>query len=145
MKSLSDALKIDSSKEKLSALEKETSKADFWSDSENSQKILSKIKLLNSKIKSFESIKEDFEEIEVLIEISSEENDETYLDEIKEKLKALKKEIENQTLATLLTGQYDQSNAILTFHAGAGGTESQDWAEMLLRMYSRWADRKSVV
>ncbi len=141
LKSLSEALKIESSEKKLSALEQETSKADFWSDTKKSQKILSEIKLLSSKVKGFSAVKADFEELEVLIEVSEEENDDSYLEEISSKLAALEKEIETQTLVALLKGQYDSSSAILTFHAGAGGTESQDWAEMLLRMYMRWAEK----
>lgn len=86
-------------------------------------------------------MKADFEELEVLIEVSEEENDDSYLEEISNKLAALEKEIKTQTLVALLKGQYDSSSAILTFHAGAGGTESQDWAEMLLRMYVRWAEK----
>lgn len=141
IESLSETLKIKEAKINLLNLEKETSKGDFWSDNENSQKVLSKIKILNSKIKSFEEINTDFEELETIIEISLEENDDSYAKEINEKLKILNKKLENANLTTLLNGEYDSQNAILTLHAGAGGTEAQDWAEMLLRMYARWAEK----
>ncbi len=139
--SLNSALKIEEATEELKTLEKQTLDPDFWSDSETSQKILSKIKILNSKTKRYQSVQKNFEELEIMIEISLEENDNSDLSEIEKSLKSLEKELENQLLITLLTGEYDSQNAILTLHAGAGGTESQDWAEMLLRMYTRWAEK----
>lgn len=141
MESLKEALKIEESKKNLEILEKKTSDPNFWSDGNDSKKILSQIKNLSSKVKSYNSLSSDFEELEVLIELSIEENDESYLEEINSKLKSLNKGIENQTLSTLLCGEYDSQNAIMTLHAGAGGTESQDWVEMLLRMYLRWAEK----
>ena len=139
--SLNSALKIEEATEELKTLEKQTLDPDFWSDSETSQKVLSKIKILNSKIKRYQSVQKNFEELEIMIEISLEENDNSSIHEIEKSLKSLEKELENQLLITLLTGEYDSQNAILTLHAGAGGTESQDWAEMLLRMYTRWAEK----
>lgn len=141
LESLFESLKIKESEEKLKILEAKTSEPNFWSDSENSQKILSEIKSLSSKIKEYKSLKDSYEELEVLIEISIEEDDSSSLEEISSKLKEFSIAIENQTLTTLLTGEYDSQNAILTLHAGAGGTESQDWAEMLCRMYTRWAEK----
>ncbi len=125
----------------MEILEKKTSDPNFWSDGSNSKKILSQIKILSSKVKNYTSLSSNFEELEVLIELSIEENDESYLNEIQSKLKSLNKDIENQTLSTLLCGEYDSQNAIMTLHSGAGGTEAQDWVEMLLRMYSRWAEK----
>lgn len=139
--SLGDALKIEEAKKDLTILENKTADPNFWSDTESSQKILSQIKNLSSKIKRYQSVEKSFEELEIMIELSIEENDISDLEEIQKNLKSLEKELKNQLLITLLTGEYDSQNAILTLHAGAGGTESQDWAEMLLRMYTRWAEK----
>lgn len=139
--SLRETLSIDKSKIKLQELEAKTAKPDFWNDTENSQKILSEISKLSGKIKEFEKLKNNFDDLETLVELSCQENDDSSAEEIKQQFKSIKKELKQQTLSTLLTGEYDSQNAILTFHAGAGGTESQDWAEMLCRMYTRWAEK----
>ena len=141
IKSLSEALKIEKSKSIVSDLEKETSKPDFWDNPEESQKILSKISALNKKIKDFQKLQSEFEDVEVLTQLAIEENDESSVEEIEKKFKQLLKSVETQTLTTLLNGEYDSQNAILTFHAGAGGTEAQDWVEMLCRMYMRWGEK----
>lgn len=139
--SLRETLSIDKSKIKLQELEAKTAKPDFWNDTENSQKILSEISKLSGKIKEFEKLKNNFDDLETLVELSCQENDDSSAEEIKQQFKSIKKELKQQTLSTLLKGEYDSQNAILTFHAGAGGTESQDWAEMLCRMYTRWAEK----
>ena len=141
VKSLEEALKISDSKKRLETLELETGKAGFWDNSESSRKVLSEISILKSKVKEFTKLKNEFEDLSVLIEMSCQENDESSVDEIQADLNRFKKELENQTLTTLLTGEYDNQNAILTFHSGAGGTEAQDWVEMLCRMYSKWAEK----
>lgn len=141
IKSLEEALKISSSKKRLETLEFETSKPDFWNNSESSRKVLAEISSLKSKVKEFTKLKSEFEDLSVLIEMSCQENDESSTEDIQADLNKLKKELENQTLTTLLTGEYDSQNAILTFHSGAGGTEAQDWVEMLCRMYSKWAEK----
>lgn len=141
VKSLEEALKISDSKKRLETLELETGKAGFWDNSESSRKVLSEIIRLKSKVKEFTKLKNEFEDLSVLIEMSCQENDESSVDEIQADLNRFKKELENQTLTTLLTGEYDNQNAILTFHSGAGGTEAQDWVEMLCRMYSKWAEK----
>lgn len=141
VKSLEEALKISDSKKRLETLELETGKAGFWDNSESSRKVLSEISRLKSKVKEFTKLKNEFEDLSVLIEMSCQENDESSVDEIQADLNRFKKELENQTLTTLLTGEYDNQNAILIFHSGAGGTEAQDWVEMLCRMYSKWAEK----
>lgn len=141
VKSLEEALKISDSKKRLETLELETGKAGFWDNSESSRKVLSEISRLKSKVKEFTKLKNEFEDLSVLIEMSCQENDESSVDEIQADLNRFKKELENQTLTTLLTGEYDNQNAILTFHSGAGGTEAQDWVEMLCRMYGKWAEK----
>ncbi|MDR0918049.1 MAG: peptide chain release factor 2 [Oscillospiraceae bacterium] len=113
----------------------------FWDDLENSQKTLQKIKANENKIARHKKISDDLEDIITLIELSLDENDESSVEEIKKDAAEFKKRLEEIKLSTLLTGEYDNSNAILTFHAGAGGTEAMDWAEMLYRMYNHWAER----
>ena len=112
---------------------------------EESQKVLQKIKQLKNKVESYERLYTSWEDLMTLVELGNEEEDLTVLDEVKSELKELQKNVEDMTLQTLLSGEYDSNNAILTLHAGAGGTEAQDWAEMLYRMYSRWAEKSGFV
>lgn len=109
---------------------------------EKSQKILQKIKTLKSKIDNFEDISSQWEDLLTLSDIGLEEQDESIIPEVGEGLEKVKKRLEVLRLETLLTGPYDKNNAILTLHAGAGGTEAQDWVQMLLRMFTRWAENK---
>lgn len=115
---------------------------DFWNDSDNAAKVLQESKRLKEKLERIEDLKKAFEDLKVLMDLSEEEEDSSLLDEIQHELEGLKKNIEQFTMETLLTGEFDGNSAILTIHAGAGGTEAQDWAEMLLRMFTRWAEGK---
>lgn len=108
---------------------------------ENSQKVLQKTKQLKDKVEKYENLKNTRDDALVMIELAEEENDASMVDEIKNTVKGLNEAIEKLTLETLLSGQYDNSNAIVTLHAGAGGTEAQDWCEMLSRMYQMWAQK----
>lgn len=117
------------------------SKSNFWEDIERAQQIGQKNKELQSIIEQHQDLQEKKEDIEVLIQLTLEENDSSMLGDIRSGMKELRQEIESFKLQTLLKGDYDHSNAILAFHAGAGGTEAQDWVEMLLRMYIRWAEQ----
>ena len=126
----------------ISSLEEETQKPDFWSNSDNSSKILQKIKNLKDKIGAYNSLLDVCEEIELLIELGTEEESLTYLKDAKDLFKTLKENTNTMNLETLLSGPYDKNNAIISLHAGAGGTEAQDWVEMLYRMYSRWCERR---
>lgn len=141
MEELADVLRIKWSKERIEQLNAETAKDGFWDDLENSQKVLQETKSLERKIEKFNRLNEQLEDVITLIELSIEEEDESSVEEIKEEAAAFKSKLEEEKLSTLLTGEYDGSNAILTFHAGAGGTEAQDWTEMLYRMYNMWAER----
>ncbi|MBR0141274.1 MAG: peptide chain release factor 2 [Ruminococcus sp.] len=141
MEELADVLDIKGAKKRIAELNEETAKDGFWDDLENSQKVLQETKSLEKKIEKFNRLNESLEDIITLIELSIEEDDESSIDEITSESNAFKSKLEEEKLATLLNGEYDNSNAILTFHAGAGGTEAQDWAEMLYRMYNRWAER----
>ena len=138
---LSDVLSIKASKDRIAELNAETAKDGFWDDLENSQKVLQETKALERKIERFNKLSGNLEDIITLIELSIEEEDESSVEEITAEIAAFKSKLEEEKLTTLLSGEYDNSNAILTFHAGAGGTEAQDWAEMLYRMYNRWAER----
>ncbi len=113
----------------------------FWQDSEEAAKTLQKSKRLKEKIDQIETLKNTFGDFNALLDLCEEENDKSLLGEIEKEFVELKDEIDRFTIETLLTGEYDKNNAIFTIHAGAGGTEAQDWAVMLLRMYTRWAEQ----
>ena len=135
--SLFDILKI---KDDLQQLETLTAEESFWQrDPQETGKILSQIKQLKSKLETYQNAEKEIQNLEDLTELVIMENDESIAKEILHNTKKLEAEIEKIQLETLLSGKYDKCNAILTLHPGAGGTESQDWAEMLYRMYTRWA------
>lgn len=138
---LKEALAIDSLKAEVEVLEKESAAPDFWDDMENSQKVMQKIGSLKAKVTGYESLKSDYEDALVMIELADEEGDLSLLDDCTASVKDIETRVEDMTLSTLLSGEFDGKNALLTFHAGAGGTEAQDWAEMLFRMYNRWGER----
>ena len=130
------------SKEKASQeLEIKTQEADFWSDTENSTKVLQEIKVLKNKVNSFKTLDTLIQDTKALIELGIEEKEESIIQEVKPSIKQITKSLEKLEIANLLSGKHDASNAIITIHPGAGGTESQDWAEMLYRMYSMWVDK----
>ena len=114
----------------------------FWDEPEESQKIMKDLKNLKDQVETVEHLEQSYEDIGLLIEMAYEEEDESVLPEIEEELNAFEEGYENLRIQTLLSGEYDKYNAIVTLHAGAGGTESCDWASMLYRMYSRFAERK---
>ena len=105
--------------------------------------MLQQTKSLKDKVEKFNKLETLRDDTLVLVEMANEEDDESYLEEIKGSVAEIKKTLENMTLETLLSGEYDKNNAILSLHAGAGGTEAQDWVEMLLRMFTRWAERRN--
>lgn len=141
IENLKEALAIDSLKAEVEVLEKESAAPDFWNDMENSQKVMQKIGSLKAKVTGYESLKSDYEDALVMIELADEEGDLSLLDDCTASVKDIETRVEDMTLSTLLSGEFDGKNALLTFHAGAGGTEAQDWAEMLFRMYNRWGER----
>ena len=141
IENLKEALAIDSLKAEVEVLEKESAAPDFWDDMENSQKVMQKIGSLKAKVTGYESLRSDYEDALVMIELADEEGDLSLLDDCTASVKDIETRVEDMTLSTLLSGEFDGKNALLTFHAGAGGTEAQDWAEMLLRMYNRWGER----
>lgn len=125
--------------EKLQILEKQTMEENFWNDSKNSSKILTQIKNIKNKTVEYKKIKNEIINLQELSELVQLEPDEEIATDILKNSNKLQKEVEKFEISTFLSGKYDQNNAIITIHPGAGGTESQDWAEMLYRMYTRWA------
>ena len=133
---------IANSKKELQQLEQKTTENDFWQkDSKETSKILAQIKQLKTKVEKYKNANSEAENLLELTELANLENDEEVAKEIIKSTNKLEQEIEKIQLETLLSGKYDKNNAILTLHPGAGGTESQDWAEMLYRMYTRWATK----
>ncbi|QJA06360.1 peptide chain release factor 2 [Thermosulfurimonas marina] len=125
----------------LERIEKEVSRPDFWASTE-AQRVLKERARISETLRRWESLSQKFEDLEVLFELALEENSEEALVEVRRGLEELEEELAEEELRVLLSGEHDAANAIVTIHAGAGGTEAQDWVEMLLRMYSRWAERK---
>ena len=132
---------ISKLEQEVEDLEKQTMEENFWNNSQNSTKILSKIKQLKSKCTAFKNILNEIKNLQELTELVNLEPDEEIAKEILKNTKKVEKDFEKLELSTLLSGKYDSNNAIVTIHPGAGGTESQDWAEMLYRMYTRWANK----
>jgi len=118
------------------------SNPEFWNDPQQVQKIVKESNRLKSTVKAYLDLKQEWEDLLVLAELGLEEGDESVEEEVRKGLKKLKSTLEQMKLSILLTGEYDSHNCILSLHAGAGGTEAQDWVEMLLRMYTRWAEDK---
>ena len=139
---LSDALGMKSMKSEIEQLELKATEPGFWDNVEKSQQVLQKTGALKGKVEAYEALVSKYEDTAALIELANEEEDLSLLEEAQAEVDEVRGTLEKQRLQTLLTGEYDKNNAILTFHAGSGGTEAQDWAEMLYRMYTRWADRK---
>jgi peptide chain release factor 2 len=141
LKELADELGLDGMRKEIAELDQKATAPDFWDDMEKSQKILQRSSSLKNKIESYEKLKSSYEDLMALIELADEEGDLSLLPQAQQELEQFREGLGSMRLTTLLTGEYDAKNAILTFHAGAGGTEAQDWAEMLYRMYCRWGER----
>ena len=141
LKDLSEALGLKAMANEAAELDMKASEPGFWDDAQRSQKVLQRSSYLKNKIAAYEKLQSTYEDALALVDLANEEGDLSLLPEAQEELAKVKSSLEEQRLSTLLTGEYDSKNAILTFHAGAGGTEAQDWAEMLYRMYNRWAER----
>ena len=128
--------------ERLEQINRTTEEEGFWDDHEKAQKLLKEKKSVESKISEYADLKKEFEDIGVLIDLAQEEEDESMVPEIQGAYEDYKKKFEELRIKTLLNGEYDGNNAIISVHAGSGGTDAQDWAEMLLRMYTRWSESK---
>ena len=138
---LDQALGLDAARQEVEMLESESASDGFWDNLEKAQKVQQRVKNLRDKIEGQEKRKTQWEDLMTLCELGNEMEDESLVSEVEEGFAKLESAIEEAKMSTLFTGEYDNSNAILTFHAGAGGTEAQDWAQMLFRMYTRWAER----
>ena len=137
---LGNQLKIEEAKERASELERETLVENFWADAEKSSQKLREIKQLKDKVESYESLAAKLEDTLMLCEMAIEENDEGSVEEVVSETAFIESEAEKKRIEVLLCGPYDKNNAILSFHPGAGGTEAQDWASMLYRLYTRWGE-----
>ncbi len=141
VRDLKDAIGYDRLKREIEELELKAAADGFWDDIENSQAVLQRTGKLKNKVETYDAIVSQYEDLSVLIDMGDEEGDLSLVDEITSSIDELEKSLASLRLQTLLTGEYDANNAILTFHAGAGGTEAMDWVQMLVRMYTRWGER----
>ena len=138
---LGSALKLDDAKREIAELEAESAKDGFWNDLDRSQKVQKRMKQLQQKCEKYEKLCSTWDDLMVICEMALEENDDSMLAELESDYAKLEGDLEAMRLSTLLSGEYDANNVILSIHPGAGGTEAQDWAQMLYRMYTRWAER----
>ncbi len=141
LEDLGAALKLTDAKLELEELERQAERDGFWEDLENSQAVSKRIKQLRSKCEGYKRLQDTYDDLYAICEMALEENDDSMLAELVSGYDALNEKLQDERLTTLLSGEYDTYGAILTFHAGAGGTEAQDWVSMLYRMYIRWAER----
>jgi len=141
LEGLGHALKLGEAEGEVRRLEAQSAEDGFWSDLDNSQKVLQRIKQLKSKCGRYDKLAERLNDLMALCQMGAEEGDLSLLPELEEEFKSFSESLEAARLETLLSGEYDGCTAIMSFHAGAGGTEAQDWAQMLYRMYTRWAER----
>ncbi|MEG2177023.1 MAG: peptide chain release factor 2, partial [Oscillibacter sp.] len=135
------ALDLDGARNEVKSLEAESAQDGFWNDLVRSQAVQQRLKQLQNKVTRQEKLLGEWADLTALCEMGQEADDAELLEELKAGFDALEKKVEEAQLSTLLSGEYDGHNAIMTFHAGAGGTEAQDWTQMLYRMYTRWAER----
>lgn len=142
LEELEGSLDLAAAREECARLDAESADAQFWNDIQNSQRVLQRLKVLKDKLALYEGLVTQYEDLQTLCTLAIEEKDEGLLPELVSEFDQFEARLEETTLQTLLSGEYDKNNAIVSFHAGAGGTEAQDWASMLYRMYTRWAERK---
>ena len=138
---LGNQLRIEEAAERAQELERETLVQDFWNDAEASSKKLREIKQLKDKVESYKELVSKLDDTLVLCDMAIEENDESSVEEVVSETEFIESEAERKRIEVLLSGPYDKNNAILSFHPGAGGTEAQDWASMLYRLYTRWGEK----
>lgn len=141
LEDLGDALRIGDKKARVAELDAVTNDAAFWSDSENSSKVLRELKQLKDMIEEYEKLSSKLEDAIALADMAIEENDESYVEEVKKEQAEIIEQEGKMRIELLLSGPYDRNNAIVSFHPGAGGTEAQDWASMLYRMITRWGEK----
>ena len=142
LKEVKDSLDLENKERRITELDKSMEEPGFWDDPERSTKTVREAKNLKDTVDGYKHLEQQYEDIQVMIEMGYEENDPAMIPEIQEMLDEFVKELEELRTKTLLSGEYDGCNAILKLNAGAGGTEAMDWCSMLYRMYQRWADKK---
>ena len=142
VKDLGSALRIETLQGRVAELEQKTADPSFWNDQENSSKVLQELKQSKDTIEEYEALCARLEDAIALAELAIETEDEDSLAEVESELEEIRRAEDTQRMEILLCGEYDHSNAIVSFHPGAGGTEAQDWAQMLYRMITRWAERR---
>ena len=140
LRELHSSLRIDALREKAAELEAASLEPNFWDNAQKSTRVMQEIKQMKDTIEEYETLTRRLEDAIVLAEMAIEENDESSVPEVEAELAFVTTEEERMRIEVLLSGEYDRNNAILSFHPGAGGTEAQDWAQMLYRMYTRWAE-----
>ena len=138
---LGEALQLHEAEREIAELETESAQDGFWNNVQHSQQVQQRIKQLKNKVERYNKLRSRWDDAFTMCEMALEEQDESLLPEVESEYGVLTEDLESMRLSTLLTGEYDANNAILTFHAGAGGTEAQDWAQMLYRMYTMWTER----
>ncbi len=141
LETLKDGMKLTAAREEIRELEARTAADGFWNDAAAATKVQQQMKRLQDKCETYDRLVKQWDDLYTLCDMALEENDESLLPELTEDFDKFAEKLESVRLSTLLTGEYDANNAILTLHPGAGGTEAQDWASMLYRMYTRWAER----
>ena len=144
VKELGNALRISDLKSRAAELEAQTLDPNFWSDPDSANKITQEIKQSQDTIEEYEKLCTRLEDAIALAEMAIEENDDSFVEEVESELAAIESTAEKERISVLLCGEYDKNNAIVSFHPGAGGTEAQDWAQMLYRMITRWAEKSDV-
>lgn len=140
LEELAEALGLDTARKEAAELDEKAAQPEFWNDITESQKILQRTRKLKNKIEAYDKLKKDFEDSYALVQMADEDGDESVFDEINEGVLKIEERLDAMKLTTLLKGEYDSKNAIMSLHAGAGGTEAMDWVSMLYRMYTRWAE-----
>ena len=141
LEGLADSLNLEGLRNELERLHAMQEAPGFWDDPEKSQKIVKQVKVAEYKVERYEKMLASWDDLMTICEMAAEEDDDSMLDELKEGFEQLEKNMETCRLETLLTGRYDKNNALMSFHAGAGGLEAQDWCSMMYRMYTRWAEQ----
>ena len=141
LKALEQALDLENKQKRIVELDRMMEEPDFWSDAEKANPLSTEVRHLKDEAESFYQLKTSYEDIDALIQMGREEGDESVIPEIREMLSQFSEDLENMNTTLLLSGEYDSMNVILRLNAGAGGTEANDWAGILYRMYTRWAER----
>ncbi|WP_183585141.1 peptide chain release factor 2 [Paenibacillus rhizosphaerae] len=138
---LRGSLDLDLKQEMIANFEEKMSAPDFWDDNEKAQSVIAEMNAVKSSVDEYEKLQQEYDDASMMAELADEEGDESLAAEIAEAVESLTKKLDDFELKLLLNQPYDKMNAILELHPGAGGTESQDWGQMLLRMYTRWAEK----